>query len=169
MIYLLVSVLVIAVDQLLKWYMSNLLSLCVVGHCNSIEILPVFQFTLLHNSGAAFSFLGDAGGWQRWFLVAVSSTVSLFICGWLYRVQRSEKILSFGLALILGGAIGNLFDRVIAGYVVDFIVVHWRQIYFPAFNIADSAIFVGACLLVLDMIVKPADSEEAPNTGDSNG
>ena len=169
MIYLLIPVMVIGLDQFLKWYMSSLLPLCVAGYCNSIEILPIFQFTLLHNSGAAFSFLGEAGGWQRWFLVVVSSSVSIFIGVWLYRVRRSEKILAVGLALILGGAIGNLIDRVTAGYVVDFIVVHWRDIYFPAFNIADSAIFVGACLLLLDMYLKPAENTEVPRAGDTDG
>ena len=166
MIYLFLVIFIVALDQFLKWYMSGLLPLCVAGYCKTIEVLPVFQFTLLHNSGAAFSFLNDAGGWQRWFLVTVSVTVSTFICIWLYRVMRTDRLLSFGLASILGGAIGNLIDRVLDGFVVDFIVVHWEQYYFPAFNIADSAIFIGACLLILDMILKPADVSE---TGDANG
>lgn len=164
--YLLLVFFVIGLDQFLKWYMSDLLPLCVSGYCNTIELLPVFQFTLLHNSGAAFSFLNDAGGWQRWFLAIVSFTVSAFISVWLYRVVRTDKLLSLGLALILGGAVGNLIDRVLDGYVVDFIVVHWEQYYFPAFNIADSAIFIGACVLVLDMILKPAEAKE---TGEANG
>jgi signal peptidase II len=165
MIFLL-PVLIILLDQYSKYYMSELLELCVQGSCRSIELLPVFQFTLLHNSGAAFSFLSDAGGWQRWFLVAISTSVILFIGVWLYSARHSEKFIIFGLAFILGGAIGNLIDRLMSGYVVDFIVVHWQQYYFPAFNIADSAIFIGACFLILDMIIKPAEKKPAE---DSNG
>ncbi len=164
--YVVLLVFIVCLDQLLKWYMSSLLPLCVIGYCNTIEVLPVFRFALLHNSGAAFSFLSDAGGWQRWFLVTVSVTVSTFIGVWLYRSVRTEKLLSLGLAFILGGAIGNLIDRVLDGYVVDFIVVHWQEYNFPAFNIADSAIFIGACILLLEMILKP---EETGQTGDSNG
>jgi len=159
-IFFIASVLVVVLDQFLKWYMSDLLPLCVPGYCDSIVVLPVFQFTLLHNAGAAFSFLSDAGGWQRWFLVAVSTSVSAVIAVWLYRVRNSDKILSIGLCLILGGAVGNLIDRALTGYVVDFIVVHWEEYYFPAFNIADSAIFVGACFLILDTIFRSDHSGE---------
>jgi signal peptidase II len=163
--YLLLLVSIVCLDQFLKWHMSSLLPLCVIGYCNTIEVLPVFRFALLHNSGAAFSFLSDAGGWQRWFLVTVSFSVSIFIGVWLYRVMWTEKLLALGLAFILGGAIGNLIDRVLDGYVVDFIVVHWQEYNFPAFNIADSAIFIGACILLLEMFLKPEESHEA----DSNG
>ena len=140
--------------------MSDWLSLCVPGQCDSFVVLPVFQFTLLHNRGAAFSFLDDAGGWQRWFLVVVSTGVSVFVAHWLYRIRSEEKLLALALALILGGAIGNLIDRAFVGYVVDFIVVHWDHHYFPAFNIADSAITVGAGLMILDMFLKPAAKEQ---------
>jgi signal peptidase II len=115
----------------------------------------VFKFTLLHNEGAAFSFLSDAGGWQRYLLVGVSTVVSIFIAGWLYRIYKAEKLLALSLAFILGGAIGNLVDRAVQGYVVDFIVVYYDSYYFPAFNIADSAITIGAGLLILDMFYKP--------------
>ena len=162
MIYL-IPLILIVLDQISKAYMSQLLTLCTPGNCHSIELLPVFQFTLLHNSGAAFSFLSDAGGWQRWFLVAVSLSVSGVLTVWLYRVRHSEKLLAFGLAMIIGGAVGNLIDRAFVGYVVDFIVVHWEHYYFPAFNIADSAIFVGACFLILDMVLKPAVVESEDN------
>lgn len=151
MIYFAISFVLVILDQWSKRYMSNILELCVPGNCQSIEVLPVFQFTLLHNRGAAFSFLDDAGGWQRWFLVAVSCAVSAYIVYWLTKVKREERILSLGLALILGGALGNLYDRAFVGYVVDFIVVHWQGSYFPAFNVADSAITVGAGFLIIDM------------------
>ena len=149
--YYLISGVLIVLDQWSKRYMSSLLELCVPGNCQSIEVLPVFQFTLLHNRGAAFSFLDDAGGWQRYFLVSVSLIVSAYLAYWLSRVYKTEKMLALGLAMILGGALGNLYDRAFVGYVVDFLVVHWEDSYFPAFNVADSAITVGAGLMILDM------------------
>ena len=160
MIYFAISFLFVVLDQWSKHYMSSILELCVPGRCESIEILPVFQFTLLHNRGAAFSFLDDAGGWQRWFLVFVSCSVSAFIAYWLWTVKRNEKLLAVGLALILGGALGNLYDRAFVGYVVDFIVVHWRDSYFPAFNVADAAISVGAGFLIIDMFVRRDESDD---------
>ena len=140
--------------------MSSLLLLCEPGLCQSIQILPFFKLTLLHNSGAAFSFLADAGGWQRSFLVLVSSAVSFFLAGWLFRVYRQQPLLSWALSLILGGAIGNLLDRAAQGYVVDFLVFYYGRFYFPAFNLADAAIFVGAVLLIVDMFI---NSEEHKN------
>ncbi len=153
---------VVAVDQFLKAYMSSILTLCQPGRCETIEVLPVFQFMLLHNTGAAFSFLADAGGWQRWLLLAISCVVSLVIGVWLYRA-REDRLLALALALILGGALGNLIDRAVAGYVVDFILVHYGNWYFPAFNIADSAITVGGGLLILDMFVGKRDTAEKAN------
>ena len=148
------SVAIVIVDQLLKAYMSSLLTLCRPGSCPSIEILPIFKLMLLHNEGAAFSFLHDAGGWQRWFLVIVSTGVSLFIGGWLFRIYRQQALLALALALILGGAVGNLIDRAAQGYVVDFLVFYYDVYYFPAFNIADAAITIGAGLLILDMLLE---------------
>lgn len=131
-------------------------------YARPVEILPILNFTLLHNPGAAFSFLSDAGGWQRWFFTVISTVVSVVLLVWLLRLQRNEKLLALSLALILGGAIGNLYDRVSLGYVVDFISVHYAGWYFPAFNIADSAISVGAVLMILDMFfgsqARPADA-----------
>lgn len=149
-----ISFLIVVADQLSKQYMSSILQLCQPGHCDSIQVLPFFKLTLLHNEGAAFSFLDDAGGWQRWFLVAVSSLVSAFIAGWLYRADQSEKLLRVALCVVLGGAIGNLVDRVVMGYVVDFLVFYYDVYYFPAFNIADTAISIGAALLILDMLLQ---------------
>ena len=146
-------------DQALKKYMTSVLSLCEPGSCDSILVLPVFKLTLLHNSGAAFSFLDDAGGWQRWFLVAVSIGVSLFIAVWLARVYRQQRLLSWSLCMILGGAVGNLVDRAVQGYVVDFLVFHYDNLYFPAFNFADAAITCGAALLILDMLMPPQEGK----------
>ena len=120
-----------------------------------IEILPVFNLTLQHNSGAAFSFLSDAGGWQPWFFSGIAIVVGSFLLIWLLRLQPGKKILACSLALILGGALGNLWDRLLLGYVVDFISVHYQSYYFPAFNIADSAITIGAGLMLLDMFINP--------------
>jgi len=149
--YFAISALIVLLDQALKKYMSAILPLCEPGSCGSIHVLPVFKLTLLHNKGAAFSFLADAGGWQRWFLISVSAGVSLFIAGWLARIYRQQKLLSWALCLILGGAVGNLIDRAAQGYVVDFLVFYYDAYYFPAFNVADAAISTGAGLLILDM------------------
>lgn len=159
MIFYAISTALVIVDQALKAYMSNLLALCQPGHCESIVVLPVFRFTLLHNEGAAFSFLADAGGWQRWFLVGISTLVSGFIAVWLNSVRKEQKLLALALAFILGGAIGNLIDRAVQGYVVDFIVVHYESYFFPAFNIADAAISIGAALLIADMFVSKETKE----------
>ena len=155
MIFYFVALIIVVLDQWSKRYMSELLDLCRPGLCETIEILPVFKLILLHNSGAAFSFLDDAGGWQRWFLVTVSTVVSAIIGVWLFRIRSTEKLLAFALCLILGGAVGNLIDRVAAGFVVDFLLVHWDEHYFPAFNVADAALSVGAGCLILDMFLKP--------------
>jgi signal peptidase II len=167
MIYFALAAVLVVIDQWSKWYMSELLTLCVPGRCDSIVILPVFQLTLLHNSGAAFSFLDDAGGWQRWLLSTISLVVSGYVAVWLYRIRREEKFLALGLALILGGAVGNLIDRAFVGYVVDFIVVHWEGSYFPAFNVADSAITCGAFVLIIEMFLnkEPAKAVENTNGG----
>ena len=155
MIFYFAALIIVVLDQWSKRYMSELLDLCRPGLCETIEILPVFKLILLHNSGAAFSFLDDAGGWQRWFLVTVSTVVSAIIGVWLFRIRSTEKLLAISLCLILGGAVGNLIDRVAAGFVVDFLLVHWDEHYFPAFNVADAAISVGAGCLILDMFLKP--------------
>ena len=154
MIYFLLVIAFIFTDQLLKGIIVRILPLCVPGHCESIELVPFFKLTLLHNPGAAFSFLADAGGWQRWFLVSVSSVVSFFIAIWLFRIRASRNLLALALSFILGGALGNLVDRVSQGYVVDFFVVFYHPYYFPAFNVADFLISLGAILMVLDMIIK---------------
>ena len=112
-------------------------------------ITSFFNFTLLHNTGAAFSFLSEAGGWQRWFFSVVAFVISIIVVVWLARLDKTETHEALALALVLGGALGNLCDRVVLGHVVDFIVVHYQSYYWPAFNIADSAICIGAGLLVL--------------------
>ena len=120
----------------------------------TIEVLPVLDFTLLHNTGAAFSILAGASGWQRWFFIVLAGVVSVALIVWLWRLPRGHRMIAVALALVTGGAVGNLIDRVRHGYVVDFIHVHWGAAYFPAFNIADSAITIGAALLILDAFMQ---------------
>lgn len=115
-----------------------------------VRIFWWLNLTLQHNTGAAFSFLNDAGGWQRYFFSISAMVISAALAVWLYLMPRGQWMLAFGLALILGGALGNLWDRVALGYVVDFISVHYQHHMFPAFNVADSAISVGAALMLLD-------------------
>ena len=146
--WLWLSVLVIVLDLASKWLAESRLSLY-----QQVPVIDgLFSFTLAYNPGAAFSFLSDAGGWQRWFFIVIAVGVSLMLLVWLARLSRNKLLEPIALALILGGALGNLYDRIVHGHVVDFIMVHWQQSwYFPAFNIADSAITVGAMLLIADM------------------
>lgn len=128
-------------------------------YARPVEVFSWFNLTLQHNTGAAFSFLSDAGGWQRWFFTIVAVVISIGLAVWLFIAPRGHWLLSLSLALILGGAIGNVWDRIVLGYVVDFISVHYRHWYFPAFNIADSAITVGAACMLLDSFLN-RDSEQ---------
>lgn len=156
--WLIVAVIIIALDQWTKYLASSLLS-----YGRPVEILPVFNLTLQHNTGAAFSFLADAGGWQRWFFTVISAVVSVFLLVWLFRLPAKQPVMSASLAFILAGAVGNLWDRITLGYVVDFISLHYNNAYFPAFNIADSAITIGAGFMILDMLLNPEhhQSEQA--------
>ena len=116
---------------------------------DKLFVTSFFDLVRYHNEGAAFSFLADAGGWQKWFFTIVSIVASIFIL-YLLNKHQQEKLFSLGLALVLGGAIGNLYDRVTLGYVVDFLSFHLNDLYWPAFNVADSAITVGVGILLLD-------------------
>lgn len=152
-LWLVLSLLIVLLDQWSKQSASSALD-----YGRALELAPWLNFTLMHNEGAAFSFLSSAGGWQRWLFVAISSLVSLVIALWLLRLKASEKLMAVSLTFILGGALGNLWDRAVLGYVVDFISVHYHNRYFPTFNIADAAISVGAVLMILDMFVNPEKS-----------
>jgi signal peptidase II len=116
---------------------------------DSTRIASFFNIVRVHNSGAAFSFLAGASGWQRWFFTAIG-LVAAGVLLWMLRAHAGQKLFAFALACILGGAIGNVIDRLMYGYVVDFLDFHWRGWHFPAFNIADSAISIGAACLILD-------------------
>ena len=149
-VWLLLSALVVLADQLSKSYITSH-----YGEFEFTTVLPILDITRMHNVGAAFSFLATASGWQRWLFISLAVIVSIGIVVWLYRMPRSQGLLACGLALVLGGAIGNVIDRIRLGAVVDFIHFHWDRAYFPAFNIADSAITVGAACLILDAMLEP--------------
>ncbi len=142
--WLWLSLVVILLDQLTKQLAEQNLSLYEL-----IPLLPSLNLTLAYNEGAAFSFLSDQGGWQRWFFSGLALVVSLVLVGWLAKL-KDERLLAITLALIIGGAVGNLIDRVLFGHVIDFIDVYVQQYHWPAFNVADSAICVGVVLMFLD-------------------
>ena len=149
--WLWLSAVIIAIDQVTKYLISQSLQLY-----ESVSIFTGFNLTRVHNTGAAFSFLRDADGWQRWFFIALSSFISIVIVFWLKNTQDHRRWLSCSLALLLGGAIGNLTDRVLFGYVIDFIDISLPfiplQLFnpWPAFNVADSAISIGVVMLIVD-------------------
>ena len=147
--WLILTAVVIVLDQWTKWLVTTHFD-----EFDSIVLLPVLEFMRLHNEGAAFSFLADASGWQRWVFVSLGIVVSVALTIWLTRLpRRGQGLLAAALSLVIGGAIGNVIDRIRYGHVVDFIRVHYEQWYFPAFNVADSAISIGAALLILDSLL----------------
>ncbi len=150
--WLWLSVIVIVLDQVTKALVANSLNLY-----ESIDLLPVLSLTHLHNTGAAFSMLAGASGWQRWFFTILGVVVSVVLMVWLRRIKSNKQmLLAIGLSLVLGGALGNVIDRVWLGYVIDFVHVHWDRVgfSFAAFNVADSAICVGAACLLLDSFLE---------------
>lgn len=165
-LWLAIAVAVVVTDQLTKQLAASALQL----H-GSLAVLPFFNLTLAHNTGAAFSFLADSGGWQRWFFVVLALAVSAVIITWLRRLAPSERWNGVALSLILGGALGNVIDRVLLGHVIDFIDLYYiigvclpffspvptadgMECHWPAFNLADSAITVGAAMMVVDSFRK---------------
>lgn len=145
--------LVIALDQLSKLWISSHFSFF-----ESYTVTGFFNLVLAHNTGASFSMLSDAGGWQRWLFSAIAIAASVWII-WLLRKHRHEKLFCIALAFILGGALGNLADRLVYGYVVDFLDFHWGEHHFAAFNVADSAINIGAALLLWDSFKKKSETD----------
>jgi signal peptidase II len=144
----LTALIVILLDQISK---QSILANFYEGEV--LNLTSFFDFTLRYNSGAAFSILADAGGWQRWFFGVIAIVASVLLSIWIYRTAAQKPLEAFALAFILGGALGNLYDRILLGHVVDFIQVHYQNTYyFPAFNLADSAIFLGAAILIFDML-----------------
>ena len=143
-----ISLIVVVLDQATKIWADTTL---ILGQ--PVEVMPFFNLTLLYNTGVAFSFMADAGGWQRWFFTILAAAISTIIVVWMARTPRARVWENTALAMILGGAIGNnLIDRVIYGHVIDFIDVYYQQWHWPVFNIADSAITIGAIMLLIDAI-----------------
>jgi signal peptidase II len=139
------SLLVVLLDQASKfWIMASF------DEYEVLTVWPVFNLTLVYNTGAAFSILSNAGGWQRWLFVGVAVVITLVMTAWLQQLRAEERLTGYGLALVIGGAVGNLIDRLYLGKVVDFLQWHWKEWYWPSFNLADSAITVGVALLLLD-------------------
>ncbi|MEZ9196460.1 signal peptidase II [Shewanella sp. 10N.286.54.B9] len=151
-----IVVLVFIADQLSKqWVLSSF------NLGESIQLLPVFNFTYVRNYGAAFSFLSDAGGWQRWLFTFVAVGFSILLSVWLRQQPSKMWRLNLAYTLVIGGALGNLIDRLQHGFVVDFLDFYWKTSHFPAFNIADSAICVGAGLIILDSFVSDKDVKKS--------
>ena len=156
LIWLWLSAFVIVVDQITKRVVDTSMQL----H-QSIELAPFFQLTYLRNQGAAFSFLSGAGGWQRWFFIILAVVASAFITVWLRKLDPRQRREAVAWSLVLGGALGNLIDRILYGYVIDFLDVYYGDWHWPAFNVADSAITVGVVLLLLDSFKSNRPPESA--------
>ena len=153
--WLWLSALIFALDQFSKqWILDTFQPF------EMLDILPVFSLTLTFNPGAAFSFLGDASGWQRWFLSGIAVVVSGFLVRWIWQLGRQDPWQSCDFALILGGALGNLLDRLLHGHVTDFLLFYYQDWYFPAFNLADVAISIGAGMMILDLFRSKKASTE---------
>lgn len=144
-----IALIVLILDQLTKTYFNTTFELY-----ETVDVIPpILNWTLAYNHGAAFSFLADQSGWQKWFFAILGIVVSAFIMRYLRQIPQSAKVLAVGLALVLGGAIGNVIDRFIHGYVIDFIHVHYYDVWhYPVFNIADIGICVGVGLVIWDML-----------------
>jgi signal peptidase II len=143
-----VSLLVLVLDQASKLLADAMLELY-----QPVVLIPYLAITKVYNTGAAFSFLADASGWQRWFFIGLTVVVSVVLLVWMRRLKEHESRVALALSLILGGAIGNLVDRVLYGHVIDFIDIYYGSWHWPAFNVADSAITIGAGLLLLDAFI----------------
>lgn len=150
LLWCLLGLAIALLDQFGKWLATTYL-----GYQQPVPLLSFFNLTLAHNTGAAFSFLGDAGGWQRWFFIGITIAIVFFLLRTLFKLPSTEKLTAFAIALILGGAIGNLYDRFVLGYVIDFFDFHINNWHYPIFNIADSAICIGVAIWLLASCKKP--------------
>lgn len=143
------AALVVALDQLVKRWVISALSLG-----EEVSVLPFLSWVRWHNEGAAFSILSDAAGWQRWFFIVLAVAFVAFIVYELRRLPADQRLMGWVYGLIVGGAVGNLIDRVLYGHVVDFVLLHWQSYYFPAFNVADAALSIGAALWIGAMVLE---------------
>lgn len=153
--WFILSLVVIIADQVSKYWVATTLI-----PYKPMPVVPMLNITLAYNTGAAFSFLSGAGDWHRWFFACFSFIVSIILVIWLWRTSPKDRLQSMGVSLILGGAVGNLIDRGLYGYVIDFIDVYYQYHHFATFNIADSAICVGAGLLIVDLIINRDEEQK---------
>ena len=156
--WLFLSFMVILLDQATKQFAEAMLTAY-----EPLTLLPFFDLTLMYNKGAAFSFLSDQSGWQRWFFVLLALIVTAVLIGWLRRLKPQERWVALALSLIIGGALGNAIDRLLFGQVIDFIHIHYQQYYWPAFNVADSAITIGVVVMLFDAFLL-APKREGPSS-----
>jgi signal peptidase II len=154
--WLWLTLLLLVIDQVTKHWVAG-----TFDYRESLFVLPFFNLTYVHNEGAAFSFLADQGGWQRWFFTAIASIASIVFLVWMAKTPKQQRLLSIAFALILSGAVGNLIDRALFGYVIDFLDFHWAGYHFAAFNIADSAIFIGAALMIFESFTNKEDDKDS--------
>ncbi|MEW6999573.1 signal peptidase II [Colwelliaceae bacterium BS250] len=158
--WLWLAVVMLIVDQVTKQIVVALFE-----YRETVAVMPFFNFTYARNPGAAFSFLADQGGWQRWFFTIIAGSVSALLVYWMAKTPKKDKMIAIAFALILSGALGNLIDRLIYGYVIDFLDFYVGNKHWPAFNVADSAIFIGAALMILDAFTgnkKQQDDKKQP-------
>ncbi len=157
--WLWLTIILLITDQVTKQLVAS-----TFDYRETLAVLPFFNLTYVHNPGAAFSFLADQGGWQRWFFTAIAAIASVVFIVWMAKTPKEQKLLSIAFALILSGALGNLIDRVLFGYVIDFLDFHWAGYHFAAFNVADSMIFIGAALMILDSFKQDPVSKNLKST-----
>jgi signal peptidase II len=161
--WIMLAIVIVIADQITKWAIIQWIPLY-----DKVPLNSFINLTHQKNPGAAFSFLADAGGWQRWFFTALASAVSIVIVVWLWRIrQQGQLVLSAGLSLVLGGAVGNLIDRVVLGHVTDFFQVWFGSWAFPSFNVADAGLSVGAAFLIIDALFFSGREERVAATPDS--
>jgi signal peptidase II len=153
--WLWLTLLCLVTDQVTKQWVAGSFD-----YRESLAVLSFFNLTYVHNTGAAFSFLADQGGWQRWFFTAIATIASIVFIVWMAKTPKDQKVLGIAFSLMLSGALGNLIDRALFGYVIDFLDFHWAGYHFAAFNVADSMIFIGAALMILDSFTQADSSKE---------
>ena len=158
-VWLWLSGLVFVLDQWTKSIASASLQMYEANHVNEY-----LNWTLMHNKGVAFSFLANQSGWQRWFLSVLAIVIVAWLLVWLYQNSKQMKLQNISLALVIGGALGNVCDRLLLGHVIDFIELHYHEHFWPAFNVADSAICLGAVLLIIDAFVNKHENEKHEHT-----
>ena len=146
----------LVIDQVTKYWVTSSMNLY-----ESINVLPFFNITYVHNLGAAFSFLADQGGWQRWFFTAIAAIASVVFTVWLAKTPKQQPLLAIALACMLSGALGNLIDRVLFGYVIDFLDFYLGSSHWPVFNVADSIIFIGAAFMIIDSFAENKKAKQA--------